>query len=76
MHFVFGNELITSALDGIELSPSLGEADLDVEHFWSLCAVTDSSWPLGGGVNIVLLYSVHPNLSLLFSVFLIVLSLP
>lgn len=76
MHFVFGNELITSALDGIELSPSLGEVDLDVEHFWSLCAVTDSNWPLGGGVNIVTLCSVHPNLIFLFSVFLIGLRLP
>lgn len=33
MHFVFGNELITSAVDGIELSPQPGEVDRDVEHF-------------------------------------------
>lgn len=76
MHFVFGNELITSAVDGIELSPQPGEVDRDVEHFWSLCEVTDSVWPLGGGVNIVVLYSAHPNLPFLFSFFLIGLSLP
>lgn len=50
--------------------------DVDFEHFWSLYKVTDSVWPLGGGVNIVMLCSAHPNLFFLFSPVLIGLSLP
>lgn len=73
MHFVFGNELITSAVDGIELSPWPGKMDLDAEYFWLLFKVNDSVWPLWGGMNIVL-YSPHPNPLLLFSSFLIGLS--
>lgn len=30
MYFVFGNELIISAVDGIELSPKPSEMDVDV----------------------------------------------
>lgn len=71
MNFVFANELIISAADDIKLSPYSGEMDLDVEHFWSLYKVSDSVWPPGGGVNIVMLYSAHPNLLFLFSPFLI-----
>lgn len=74
MHFVRGNELITSAVDCTELS-SLAwkkkKTDLEVGRLWSLCEVADSAWPLGLDVNIVALCSAHPNLLLLFSFFLI-----
>lgn len=53
MHFVFGNELIISAVDGIEVRLSPGKMDLDVKHFWLLYKGTESIWPLGGWVNIV-----------------------
>lgn len=77
MHFVRGNELITSAVDCAELSPLAWQkkkqkkTDLEVGRLWSLCEVADSAWPLGLDVNIVALCSPHPNLLLLFSFFLI-----
>lgn len=73
MHFVFGNELIISAVDGIE---ALAWWNGPRCQALLMALQNDSIWPLGGGLNIVMLYSPHLNLFSLFSSVLIGLSLP